>query len=164
MKRRELPGLHDRNAEVQEPTNRMPSRRVRWGLDIIGGLLVAFLVASCFIHCPKYLWVESRMERVYDDSLGVRLTGVAFIKEHDMWKLEVGMPILYRYIQGEFKAYIADLTPKYDPLMRMKNVEICFEPDEKVHPMFINTYGVLGRVRLENPTLFEKLFLHTDKK
>ena len=31
---------------------------------VIGGLLVAFLVASCFIHCPKYLWVESRMERV----------------------------------------------------------------------------------------------------
>lgn len=127
------------------------------------GLLVAFIIASCFIRCPKYLWVESRMERVYDDSLGVRLTGVAFIKDQDMWKLEVGMPILYRYIQGEFKAYIADLTPKYDPLMRMKSVEICFEPDEKVHPMFINTYGVLGRVRLENPTLFEKLFLRKKK-
>ena len=127
------------------------------------GLLVAFLVASCFIRCPKYLWVESRVTREYSDSTGGYYTGVAFIKDQDMWKLEEGMPILYRYIQGEFKAYIADLTPKYDPLMRMKSVEICFEPEEKVHPMFINTYGVLGRVRLENPTLFEKLFLRKKK-
>lgn len=129
----------------------------------ICGLLVAFISASCFIRCPKYLWVESRMEHVYNDSLGLRLTGVAFIKDQDMWRLEVGMPILYRYIQGEFKAYIADLTPKYDPLMKMKSVKICFEPDEKVHPMFINTYGVLGRVRLENPTLFECIFLRKKK-
>ena len=163
MKKRELPELHDYSEDVQELMERVPSKTVRWGLGIICGLLVAFLVASCFIRCPKYLWVESRMERVYDDSLGVRLTGVAFIKDQDMWKLEVGMPILYRYIQGEFKAYIADLTPKYDPLMRMKSVEIYFEPDEKVHPMFVNTYGVLGRVRLENPTLFEKLFLRKKK-
>ena len=127
------------------------------------GLLVAFLVASCFIRCPKYLWVESRVTREYSDSTGGYYTGVAFIKDQDMWKLEVGMPIMYRYIQGEFKAYIADLTPKYNPLMRMKSVEICFEPDEKVPPMFINTYGVLGRVRLENPTLFEKLFLRKKK-
>ena len=127
------------------------------------GLLMTFLVASCFIRCPKYLWVESRVTREYSDSTGGYYTGVAFIKDQDMWKLEVGMPILYRYIQGEFKAYIADLTPKYDPLMRMKSVAIYFEPDEKVHPMFINTYGVLGRVRLENPTLFECLFLRNKK-
>ncbi len=115
MKKRELPELHDYSEDAEELMSRIPSKTVRWGLGIICGLLVAFLVASCFIRCPKYLWVESRMERVSEDSLGVRLTGVAFIKDQDMWKLEVGMPILYRYIQGEFKAYIAESHPQVRP-------------------------------------------------
>ena len=63
MKRRELPELHDYSEDVQELMERVPSKTVRWGLGIIFGLTVAFLVASCFIRCPKYLWVESRMER-----------------------------------------------------------------------------------------------------
>ncbi len=49
MKRRELPELHDYSEDVQELMSRIPSKTVRWGLGVIGGLLVAFLVASCFM-------------------------------------------------------------------------------------------------------------------
>ena len=34
------------------------------------GLMVVFLVSSCFIRCPEYMMVESRMTYEYDDSLG----------------------------------------------------------------------------------------------
>ena len=48
----------------KQTINRTLMRLYQKIVIVIGGLLVAFLVASCFIHCPKYLWVESRMERV----------------------------------------------------------------------------------------------------
>ena len=102
--------------------------------------------------------VESRMTYEYDDSLGAYLTGVAYIKDRDLPKLEVGMPIFYRFTQCEFEGCIADLTPKYDPMMRMKSVRLHFGPDEKVHPIYINGYGVPGKLRLSNPTLFECIF------
>ena len=159
MNKRELPELHDYSEDVQELMERMPSKTVRWGLGIIFGLTVAFLVASCFIRCPKYLWVESRVTREYSDSTGGYYTGVAFIEEHDLPKLEEGMPVLYRYTQCEFKGYIASTTPKYDRMMKMKSVELSFGPNEKIYPLFLDKYGLLGRVRLENPTLFERLFV-----
>lgn len=163
MKKRELPELHDYSEDVQELMSRIPSKTVRWGLGIIFGLTVAFLVASCFIRCPKYLWLKSRMEYVYSDSLGLRLTGVAYVTDSDLRKLEVGMPIFYRFVECEFKGCIASLTPKYDPMMRMKSVKLYFGPDEKVHDIYVNGYGVPGKVRLENPTLFECLFLRNKK-
>ncbi|MBR5842089.1 MAG: hypothetical protein IKY64_05680 [Bacteroidaceae bacterium] len=160
MKKRELPELHAYSEDVQELMSRIPSKTVRWGLGIICGLLVAFLVASCFIRCPKYLWLKSRMEYVYNDSIGMSiLTGVAYVTDSDLRKLEVGMPIFYRFVECEFKGCIAGLTPKYDPIMQMKSVKLYFDPDEKVHPIYINGYGVPGKVRLSNPTLFECIFL-----
>ena len=132
-------------------------------IGIILGLMAALLVASCFIRCPQYMMVESRMTYEYDDSLGVYLTGVAYVKDRDLPKLEVGMPIFYHFVECDFKGCIADLTPKYDPMMRMKSVKLYFGPDEKVHDIYINGYGVPGKVRLENPTLFEKLFLRNKK-
>ena len=120
--------------------------------------MATFLVVSCFIRCPEYMMVESRMTYEYDDSLGAYLTGVAYIKDRDLPKLEVGMPIFYRFTQCEFEGCIADLTPKYDPMMRMKSVRLHFGPDEKVHPIYINGYGVPGKLRLSNPTLFECIF------
>ena len=125
---------------------------------IILSLMVVLLVSSCFIRCPEYMMVESRMTYEYDDSLGVYLTGVAYIKDRDLPKLEVGMPIFYRFVECEFEGCIADLTPKYDPMMRMKSVRLHFGPDEKVHPIYINGYGVPGKLRLSNPTLFECIF------
>ena len=163
MSKRELPELQDRSWEVEELMERMPSKAVRWGLGIIFGLTVAFLVASCFIRCPKYLWVESLITSEYSDSTGGYYTGVAFVKDRDLAQLEVGMPVLYRFVECEFKAYIAEFKPKYDPLMRKKSVKLSFGPDEKIHPIYVNGYGVPGRVRLENPTLFEKLFLRNKK-
>ena len=47
--------------------------------------------------------------------------------------------------------------------MKMKSVELSFGPNEEIYPLFLDKYGVLGRVRLENPTLFEKLFLRKKK-
>ena len=112
--------MYDYSEDAEEVMSRIPSKTVRWGL------LVAFLVASCFIRCPKYLWLKSRMEYVYDDSLGLRLTGVAYVTDSDLRKLEVGMPIFYRFVECEFKGCIASLTPKYDPMMRMKSVKLYF--------------------------------------
>ena len=94
----------------------------------------------------------------YDDSLGAYLTGVAYIKDRDLPKLEVGMPIFYRFTQCEFEGCIADVKPKYDPMMLMKSVQLHFDADEKVHPIYINGYGVPGKLRLSNPTLFECIF------
>ena len=125
---------------------------------IILSLMVVLLVSSNFIRCPQYMMVESRITYEYDDSLGAYLTGVAYIKDRDLPKLEVGMPIFYRFTQCEFEGCIADLTPKYDPMMRMKSVRLHFGPDEKVHPIYINGYGVPGKLRLSNPTLFECIF------
>ena len=163
MKKRKLPELHDYSEDAEELMDRIPSKTVRWGLGIICGLLMAFLMASCFIRCPQYMMVESRMTYEYDDSLGVYLTGVAYVKDRDLPKLEVGMPIFYRFVECEFKGCIASLIPKYDPMMRMKSVKLYFGPDEKVHDIYVNGYGVPGKVRLENPTLFEKLFLRNKK-
>ena len=163
MKKRELPELHDYSEDAEELMDRIPTKTVRWGLGIICGLLMAFLMASCFIRCTQYMMVESRMPYEYDDSLGVYLTGVAYVKDRDLPKLEVGMPIFYRFVECEFKGCIASLTPKYDPMMRMKSVRLNFGPDEKVHDIYVNGYGVPGKVRLENPTLFEKLFLRNKK-
>ena len=125
---------------------------------IILSLMVVLLVSSSFIRCPQYMMVESRITYEYDDSLGAYLTGVAYIKDRDLPKLEVGMPIFYRFTQCEFEGCIADLTPKYDPMMRMKSVQLHFDADEKVHPIYINGYGVPGKLRLSNPTLFECIF------
>ena len=125
---------------------------------IILSLMVVLLVSSCFIRCPEYMMVESRMTYEYDDSLGAYLTGVAYIKDRDLPKLEVGMPIFYRFVECKFEGCIADIKPKYDPMMRMKSVQLHFDADEKVHPIYINGYGVPGKLRLSNPTLFECIF------
>lgn len=132
-------------------------------IGVVLGVMAVFLVSSCFIRCPQYMMVESRMTYEYDDSLGAYLTGVAYIKDRDLPKLEVGMPIFYRFTQCQFEGCIADLTPKYDPMMRMKSVRLHFGPDEKVHPIYINGYGVPGKLRLSNPTLFECIFLRKKK-
>ena len=60
-------------------------------IGIILGVMVTFLIAYCFIRCPQYMMVESRMTYEYDDSLGAYLTGVAYIKDRDLPKLEVGI-------------------------------------------------------------------------
>ena len=132
-------------------------------IGIIMGLMVAFLVSSCFIRCPQYMMLRSRITYEYDDSLGSYLTGVLYVKDSDLPKLEVGMPFFYRFTQCQFEGCIADLTPRYDPLMRMKSVRLHFGPDEKVHPIYINGYGVPGKLRLENPTLFERIFVRKKK-
>ena len=130
---------------------------------IILSLMVVLLVSSCFIRCPQYLILKSRLTYEYDDSLGLRLMGVAYVKDGDLSQLEVGMPIFYRFVECEFEGCIADLTPKYDPMMRMKSIRLHFDADEKVHPIYINGYGVPGKLRLSNPTLFECIFLRKKK-
>lgn len=158
MSRRELPELQDRSLEVQELMNRIPSRTVRWGLGIIFGLVAAFLVASCFIRCPEYLKVESRLDYNYTDSLGIRIVGVAYIEKQDMEKIEVGMPIYYHFPKGKFEGCVQDLTPKYDPLIRMSGVKLYFEPDVKIHPIYVGGYGLPGKLLIANPTLFDCIF------
>lgn len=138
-------------------TGRRPSRAVCWS---IGSSLVvaAFLVASCFIRCPKYLKVDSRLDYQFTDSMERRIVGVAHIYEHDMWKVKVGMPIFYSYPECSFVGRIADVTPVYDPLIKMSGVKLHFEPDVKVHPLYVGGYGLPGRVRIANPRLIDCIF------